>query len=509
MNNNPLTISQILVALNRHRFQAFATWLLVMVLVVAAFLIWPRKYGSEGALYVKMGRNNAGITPGSGVAGVTVQDTRETEIRSVVEIIKSAAVIEAVVDEIGAETILDSRMSSMLDGLSLPSFLATEWTEKGQEHEDLKQRGVAIRHLNNSMTVHAEKKTSIVSVYVKANSATLAQKIVTSVLKHTNDVYLQIHAAEASMDFFEEEVEKQKLLVDSAEEKLANYRNSINVVSVESERNTLQATLATLNTEVINAETNLLEANERLKKLTEVMAKTEAQIAVPTSGVERLSYEDSRTELFKLEAERERLAATYERTHPEVKRVEETLLRLRTSLDGMTEDRTESVMASNPVFEHMQVDFLRANVAQRAAEARFEGLKQMKAKALAKLPAMNEAAKISQQLQREIDIANRDLSVFSPKRGEARIMSALDHRNISGLTTHVNATLRVKHISPRGSLIIPMGFVTGLLAALAVALFLERNHLSGNYNEGEVEQLLDLPVLVTLPRVYSSRNMVN
>ncbi len=509
MNNNPLTISQILGALNRHRFAACATWLLVMVLVFAAFLTWPRKYGSEGALYVKMGRNNAGITPGSGVAGVTVQDTRETEIRSVVEIIKSPAVIEAVVDEIGAETILDNRMSGILPDFSLPSFLSRSGSDDSEEYDALKKRGVAIKQLGSSMSVQAEKQTSIVSVYVKASSAKLAQRIVTSVLKHTNDVYLKIHAAEASKDFFEEEVRKQKLLVENAEEELANYRNRINVISVEAERITLQTTLSTLKTDLINAETNLLESNQRLDKLTEVMAKTEAQIAVPTSGVERLSYEDSRTEVFKLEAERERLAATYERTHPEIIRVEQQLLSLKKSLESMTEDRTESVMASNPVYEQMQVDFLRAKVAQRAAEARFEGLKQMYEQSLAKLPALNEAERVSQKMQREIEIANRDLFVFSPKRGEARIMSALDHRNISGLTTHVDATLRVKHISPRGSLFIPMGFVTAVLSALAVVLFLERNHLTATSNEGEVERILDLPVLVTLPRVYSSRNMVN
>jgi uncharacterized protein involved in exopolysaccharide biosynthesis len=332
---------------------------------------------------------------------------------------------------------------------------------------------------------------------------------VTSVLKQANEVYLDIHAAEASRDFFESEVSKQKLLIDEAEQDLANYRNRINVISVAAERNTLQATLTTIQMDLLTAKTTLQESSERLTELTEIMAGTESQIAIPTSGVERLSYEDSRTELFRLEGVRDRLLATYERTHPEVQRAEQTVLSLRKSLESMTEDRTESVMESNPVYEQMQVDFLRAKVSQRAAVARFEGLQEMQQTALSRLPALNEAANVAQKMQREIDIASRDLLAISPKRGEARIMSALDMQNISSLTTHVNATFRVKHISPKGSLIIPLGFVSALLAAVAVALFLERNHLSGTFNEGEVEQILDLPVLVTLPRVYSSRNMVN
>lgn len=509
MNNNLLTVAQVLGAVNRHRFAAIGTWLMVMILVVAAFCMWPRKYGSEGALYVKMGRNHTGVTPGSGVAGVTVQDTRETEIRSVVEIIKSPAVIEAVVDEIGSDLILETPVSAYLPNFSIPSWTATKDQSEHAAYETLKTRGLAIKELGSSMTVEAEKKTSIVNVHVKSSSPELAQRIVTSILKHTNDVYLKIHAAEASKDFFEEEVKKQKQLVDDAEDALATYRSSINVISVEAERIAVQTTLSNLNSDMIKAETDLLEANERLEKLTEVMSQTSSQIAVPKSGVERLSYEDSRTELFKLEAERERLAATYESSHPEIIRVEQTLNSLKKSLENMTEDRTESAMESNPVFEQMQVDFLRAKVAQRAAEARFEGLKEQRVRIQGELPALNAAASVAQRLQREIEIANRDLFVFSPKRGEARIMSALDNRNISGLTTHVDATLRVKHISPRGSLVIPLGFVVACLAALAVVLFLERNHLNGAFNETEVEQVLDMPVLVTLPRVYSSRNMVN
>ena len=67
----------------------------------------------------------------------------------------------------------------------------------------------------------------------------------------------------------------------------------------------------------------------------------------------------------------------------------------------------------------------------------------------------------------------------------------------------------VKPISPRASMFLPLGAVMGVLAGLGIALFFERNHLSASLNEGEVEQILEMPVLVTLPRVYSSRNMVN
>ncbi|MFT5299751.1 MAG: hypothetical protein ACI87E_001230 [Mariniblastus sp.] len=511
MNNNPLTIIQILGALKRNKFVAFSTWLLVMVVVVAAFLAWPRTYGSEAGLYVKVGRNNAGITPGSGTTSVTIQDTRETEIRSVVSIMGSPAVIEAVVAEVGAGKILESRWDGVIPSISIPNFFGSKAKDSLtiESYDELKRTELAIKKLGSDMSVQVQKKTSIITVFIKASSSKLAQQLVASVLKHTDAVHMKVHAAEGSMLFFAEELEKQKELVANAESKLAEYRDELKVVSVGDERATLQSILSRLQTELLTAETQLVEANSRLEKLQDVMESTEPLISVPTTGVERLSYEDSRTEIFRLESELERASSLYRPTHPEVIQRQEALDSMKESLGTMPEDRTESVTTSNPVFEEMQVDFLRAKVEQVAAASRVEGLQKQQSRAFARLPGMNAAAIKAQEHQRNIQIAESELFIYSQKGGEAKAMASLDDQQISDLKVNTQPTFRLKHISPKGSLIVPLGFICGLFAALCVVLFRERNHLSANYNEGEVEQILDLPVLVTLPRVYSSRNMVN
>lgn len=513
MQDQPLTIAQILGALQRHKFKAGFVWLLVMSVVVVLFLIWPRQYSSEGGLYVQMGRNNTPVTPNSGSSSVTVQDTRETEILSVVEIIKSPAVTEAVVDEIGAEEILATNWPDVFPKISLPDF-SSRGNQNGdgsmEDYDQLKKRELAIKHVEGSMSVNSEKKTSIITVYVKAGSPKLAQKLVKSIFKHAQKMHLKVHAAEGSKVFFEEEMNKHLEQVARAERELAQYRDSIDVISVEQERATVQGILTTLENDIVKAEIDVAESTERLENLTVLLARTEAQIAVPTSGVERLSYEDSRTELFRIEAERERLIATYESDHPEVIRVEAQLKQLKKALEAMTEDRTESAMVSNPIYEEMQVDFLRAKVNHAASLARLKSLKQMEQELVTKrIPAMNRASIDSQKLERNIEIAKSDLFIYSQKRGETQAMSALDERNISDLKVLLEPNYRVKHISPRGSLVIPFGFLCGLMAALVTAMFFDRNHLGSSLNEGDVEQAIGLPVLVTLPRVYASRNMVN
>jgi len=264
-----------------------------------------------------------------------------------------------------------------------------------------------------------------------------------------------------------------------------------------------------LENEILTTEVNLHVAKERVEELTEMMSETSVLLDIPRSGVERLSYEDSQSEVFRLESEVKRLASVYSARHPEYRQAVARLAGLKSSIKGMKTDRTESAKVSNPVFEDMQVDFMRAKAESAAVETRLESLKAKRKAALKRAEGLNRDQVESDQLLRDVEICRQYLAIYTQKRGEAKGLSLLDDRNISDVVVAQEPNFMVKHVSPKGSLIVPFGFLLGLLAALAAALFFDRNHFNTDLNEGEVEQVLNLPVLVTLPRVYSSRNMVN
>lgn len=505
-----ITLSQIFSAFSRHRYKAFIAWTAVMSMVFVAFILMPKKYGSEGRLYVQLGRNNSPISPTTGSASISIQDTRETEIRSVVEIILSRAVLEKVVDDIGAQKILESPWDGWMPSIGLPEFSEQISNEMSKdEFERYRQRELAAKALSESLHVDAEKKTSVISIFVKAQSPKLAQKIVNKIVEHTKTVHLKVHASESSATFFDDQFEAQQKALVEAETKLAEFRNARNVLSIGAERDTLQNIFSQLEIESVMEEVNLAKSKEALKKIQGLMATTEAQIAVPKSGVERLSYEDSRTTLFNLEAERERLVALYTPTHPDVQRIDQQLKKVRNTLDSMATDRTESQMEPNPVYESVKIDLQHAETDFAATQARWEMLKLQRDKCIGKIKDLNSALIASDQLERDVEVARQYLGNYTQKRGESMAMSGLDDREISDLSIAQEATLGLKHVSPRGSIVLPMGFIAGLIAALATVLFYERNNLSPSLSESEIEQIIGLPVLVSLPRVYSSRNMVN
>ena len=151
-------------------------------------------------------------------------------------------------------------------------------------------------------------------------------------------------------------------------------------MSVGAARGSLQNVISTLDLGLVNADVNLAESKDRVTKLREMMATTPKKIASPREGVERLSYEDSRTEMYKLKQERERLRQAYtEQEFAMVRRVESADRRLlRRELGGMNSDRTESVSEPNPVYQTLETSYLEARAKMAGDRARLAGLKTRK-----------------------------------------------------------------------------------------------------------------------------------
>ena len=175
----------------------------------------------------------------------------------------------------------------------------------------------------------------------------------------------------------------------------------------------------------------------------------------------------------------------------------------------MPSDRTESKDQFNPVFEKVKVSLVNAIADEKSARSRLQNLQKKHDLAVEKLVKLNGLAVEAGQRNRDVDIAQRELEVFIQKRAEATIIAELDQTNVSDVVIAQAATLPVKHHSPRGSLMLPAGMVLGMLGALAMALFLDRNRFGNALRSDDIEAELDIPVLVTLPRVQSVRSMVS
>ena len=516
MNNNSaqLTLMQIVNALLSHKLKSLLAFLLVMIFVVALYVIWPRQYESEGKIYVQRGGNNSGISPIASNSGVTVQDSQESEIRSVVEIVKSRGVIEKVVDEIGVDPILESPLDKFIPEMSLPSFLSGGKNKSidgmsPEEYERLKRRDVAIKALYSDLVIYAEKKTSVVSLYVKANKPQLAQKIIQSLIDNSQRTYNSTHTNKGSTAFFTKQVELAENRYQQALKNQEKFRNDNGFLSIGEARSTVEKIVSELEQNIITAEIDRESSTKRVMQLKATLAKTKKQIPQDTSGVERKSFEDAQSDLFRAEDELAQMIAQLSHSHPRVQQSKKRLEGMRVRARNLQTDRVESIMHVNPVHDSLNIQLANAVADQAAANARLGALEHQYAIQNKRKREMNALEVAASKLHDRIGTAHKEWQLFNDKSIEAMAKQELDNSTLSSIVTIQDPSLVVKYVSPKASMFLPLGAMMGVMAGLAIALFFERNHLSATLNEGEVEQILEMPVLVTLPRVYSSRNMVN
>ena len=81
-------------------------------------ILSPRAYRSQAKLFVRLGRENATLDPTATVGQapvVAVQQSRENEINTAVEILKSRVLTEKVVDAVGPAAILGESVPAKPD----------------------------------------------------------------------------------------------------------------------------------------------------------------------------------------------------------------------------------------------------------------------------------------------------------------------------------------------------------------------------------------------------------
>jgi uncharacterized protein involved in exopolysaccharide biosynthesis len=511
-SGSEITLLDLFSAALRQRWLIAGVTLIAACSSIALYKALPRKYGSEGSLYVQVGRANIGLDPTTNSKPISIQDSRETEIRSVLEIARSQSVLRRVVDQVGAEAILAGGWK-ILD--KLPSLLSSGQGDfdgmTSEEYRTQKTRELAVRELQSNLSISLEKNTSVISVFAASTSPKLSQAIVEKLMAETRGKHLEIHATGSSRKIFQQELIRQQEQLDRATEKLRDFRNQHGFLSVDAAKSTEQAVLDKLELQLSDVDAELSQVDRRVQELQSKLADIPELLETPVEGKERLSTEKALSDMFALETERAKLLATYSEEHPKVIQITGQIESLREELGDLPEERTELAAVPNKTYENVKTELVSATAALEGLKGKKLTLSEQRRETDKRLTELNQLDTESQVIQREIDIARRQLQLYIEKQGEAQILDQLDQERISDVVVAQPAVLMVKHVSPNPVVLLPactlLGFVLGCLGALLREWPLQgASHTSKKDNTPE--QLDDLPVLVNLPEVELTKAAV-
>ena len=102
----------------RHKRRFLTVFLAVVGTTILVTLLMPRTYRSEGELLLRLGRENMALDPTATLGStpiLSIQQSRENEINSVIEIVRSRVLIEKVVDALSPARILGKNEGQSAD----------------------------------------------------------------------------------------------------------------------------------------------------------------------------------------------------------------------------------------------------------------------------------------------------------------------------------------------------------------------------------------------------------
>ena len=241
--NDQISFFDLLGALWRRKITLICTFAAMMLLTVMACLAARSKFQSQAKLFVRVGRESIGLDPTATITGqvMGVNVERETEINSVAELVRSRNVLEAAVDRIGVEKVLQAPepgpMTPITNAIAKTKAAIKGMLEAGEENLDQAtlDREEAIEILAESTTVSVPKASSVVTVSAQAYSPAIAQLIAATV----TDAYLDAHAKssrpDGSIEFFSSQTAALKEKVSNLRSDLATRRVEDGIVSLDTQ----------------------------------------------------------------------------------------------------------------------------------------------------------------------------------------------------------------------------------------------------------------------------------
>jgi len=446
----------------------------VLGLAVAGAFLWPKTYASDAKLFIRVGRSSVSLDPTVAVDQVVAaSEPREREINSIMEILRSRELMEAVVDEVGAVEILRAKSW-------LPSFRPTVSSESVPTpggSQILQEK--AVRELEQSIASHVTKDSNVINLSCRAPDPRLAQEILRVYVRSFTDHHLRLNRTTGSYEFLVDQVEQLRTRLEQAKLDLRDAKNRVGIGSVEGQTNLIEKQVMKLQEDLTTTRTTLAATEAKLSSLREQYPDIEGVANDESSGgASATAVDNMRADLYRLQIHKRELLAKLSPHHPRVLAVLEQ------------ESQARQLLA--------QQEYLTETTQALTLTARVAELDQSLEEARQRLLRLNEDEIRIHELDQRVKALEANYNRYVENRERARIDGELETERISNVNVAQSPSLVSKPVSPDKALVLVLGMFGALFSAMSITLASE--YFDDSFQAPEqVERVLKLPVVMTVP----------
>lgn len=479
-------------AIARHCKRGFKVFIVAAVLALAGATFMPRSYYSEARLFVRFGRENQVDPTASGGQMVALYESRESEINSLIEILKSRAIFDRVVDELTPEFVLFGRA-----GRSQRSEVGDQKSEAVTQ--PTKRHQFAVSRLIKEVTISAPRKSNIITVSCKARSPAVAQQIVSKLVEVYQDEHVRVHRSPGSYEFFRQQADQSLAAWEKAADELRAAKDRLGIVTLEGRRKHLDDTVAEINMRRLANQSEAKATQAKIAALDEQIARLPEKLITQETTGANAAADGMRQTLYTLEAQEHDLSAKMQDSHPRLIAVRKQVAELREVLEQQPHDRVQATEAINPSRQSLELSLLteKSNADSLAAADRALAAQQEQLRG--ELAEHNAQSIAIDELTQRMTLAEGNHKEYAQRLEQARISRTLDEERLSSLSLVQPASYVATPAGPRRSVVLAVGLFVAALSGLGTALICAwLNPLIAT-----AEQLMaaiDLPLTGVVPR---------
>lgn len=483
----------------RHKGKMVVFFGTTMALVVVGLIFLPRSYTSDARLFVRLGKESVGLDPTAAMnQTVNLAESRESEINSEMEILRSRVLLEDVVEHLGSAYVLSpvpADESSWTAMLSAPLALARTWL-----HGVVTPTERAIERLQKSIAVTAPRRSSVILVNCKGRDPQHAQRILQAFLDAYMHRHVQANRTIGSHEFFVDQAELLREQLKHATEDLRDARNETALVSIEGQRQNVQSQANSIEAAIMENDRALASCEARMAALKKSLDELPAQlVAEETAGLPNAAADNMRSELYRLQILENELSSRFTSLHPQVIAIRRQVAETEKIFDQQEPRRSQSTRRLSIVHQHVQTELATASAEAASQRALASSLQRQSDAVRLKIQSLNDNEVRIAEMTRKAELLEVSYRSYVRNREQARVDQQLADGRISNINVVQPATFVAKPTSPRILLTFAMGLIVATLGSVVLAFVAEFLDRSLKTQE-QIEDELGIPVLFSVPR---------
>ena len=464
-------------------------WLIVTVLtlVFLSTLIFSlavtRIY--EASAVVEVSQENPHVTTFQEVLGSEIQAREFYETQ--VELIHSKAMINRVIEKLDLTSPIPLSGKRFSMTVNQECFGESEarsnpWREdyrRGRANrrsaEDIAERQQLVKYLSENLIVSPSRKSMLIDVAFRSPDRQLSKSVVNTIVEDfiSWKMELKVEASGIARDFLMMQMDRSKINLEKAEERLNEFAKHAGIVSLDARMNSIYRHLEELNSAYATAEANMMtkEANYQ-------QAVKDGHANLPRV-LESDLIASLRDKYADLNASYEELKATFHDDYPKVK----TLKARMDSIAALIEAQEKGIFLS------IENEYESAQKIVSAMEKRIEHQKDL-------VLDLNDRATQYSIMAREVDTNKAIYQSLLQRAKEIESMAGVSSSNIQIVN---RADLPLLAVKPNVKLNLLLSIVLGLLGGIVCA-FMAEYFADTVTNPSEISDRFQIPLLGTIPQ---------